>query len=135
MPPSYSVDEREFPLVRVHYYDLLPDPEFDRQLADLNRILDREQPHALVIVTHHQRMMPLSQVRKQASNMLESAEKARRWVRGIALVIPSPVIRGVLKVTLSIAPMPCPYAVFDHEDEGVRWARARLGGTGITASI
>ena len=47
----------------------------------------------------------------------------------VAMVIPSAVIRGVLKVILSIAPMPCPHAVFNELDEANRWAGARIAAT------
>ena len=71
----------------------------------------------------------MSQVRRQASHMRERSELSKLYVRGIAMVIPSAVIRGVLKVILSIAPMPCPHAVFNELDEANRWAGARIAAT------
>jgi len=123
---AYSVDESEFPLVTFHYHNLLTNDELEETIVAMDRILLSNRPHVFVVHTHHQRMMPLAQVRRQASHMMERTEMSRRYTRGVAMVIPSPVIRGVLKVTLSIAPMPCPYAVFDEPEGAIAWARAKM---------
>ena len=109
----------------MDYFDLLSDAEFEEQLEAVDVLLHRAEPFVLVIHTHHQRMMPLAQVRRQVSHMKAREVLARKHLRGIALVIPSSVIRGVLKVVLTLAPMPVPYGVFDGAAEALAWAEQR----------
>jgi hypothetical protein len=45
---------------------------------------------------------------------------------GVALVIPSPMIRGVLKAILWIEPMPQPHKLCAGEAEAVAWLKERL---------
>lgn len=110
----------------MHYHGLLTDAEFEEQLAFLDRLLQQGRRFGLVVDTHHQRMMPIAQVRRQAVHLQASTELARRWCAGVALVIPSAVIRGVLKVVMGIAPMPVRYGLFEREAEAVAWAVAAI---------
>lgn len=126
---SFVVDQSGFPIVRFQYHDLLDDEEFELQLAALDRLLDAGRPFVLAVETYHQRMMPLRQVRRQAAHMKAREAQARACVLAIAMVIPSSVIRGVLKVVLSLAPMPVPYALFDEPGKAQAWAQEQLRKT------
>jgi hypothetical protein len=49
----------------------------------------------------------------------------------VALVIQSPMIRGVLKAILWIEPMPQPYKVCATKDEAIAFLRERLRAAGM----
>jgi hypothetical protein len=124
---SYEVDELRFPLVWVHYRRNLEDGEFEALLSTFERMMrERTRRYVLVLETHHSAMTSFSQARRQAMWMKEHQETLRKQVLGIALVLPSPVLRGVLKVVLQLQPMPVPYAVFRDAAEAEAWAQQRL---------
>jgi hypothetical protein len=129
MRKSFAVDLKDLPVARLDYYDLLSDDEFEEQLAAVDRLLERALPFVLVVRTHHQRMMPMSQVRRQVQHMKTQEQTARHLMRGLALVIPSSVIRGVLKVVMGMAPIPVPHGVFDSDEAAVTWARERMASS------
>jgi hypothetical protein len=125
--PGYEIDESNFPAIRVHYWRGLSDQEFDELLERFSKLMrERTQPYGLVLQTHHSTMMPIGQARRQAAWMKEEESELKRQVRGLALVLPSPVQRGVLKVVLKLQPIPVPHAVFQDADEALSWVRRRL---------
>jgi len=105
----------------------MDDEELEASLAEMQALLDRGEPFAVVVQTHHNRMMSLHQIRRQAEHGKQTYDVAKRLVRGIAMVIPSAVIRGVLKVSFKLSPMPSPYALFDELPPAEAWAREKLG--------
>jgi hypothetical protein len=127
MSTPYEIDETRFPVIHVHYRRQHTDEEFEKLLQEYSRLMrERRQQYVLILETHHSSMTPVSQARRQASWMKEVEGPLKKQVRGIALVLPSPVLRGVLKVVLQLQPMPVPYAVFRDAKEAMTWAEQRL---------
>jgi hypothetical protein len=50
----------------------------------------------------------------------------RKYSLGAALVITSPVVRGMLKALLWMQPMPQPHIVCGTTEEALRWLRDRF---------
>jgi hypothetical protein len=125
--PAYTHDESKFPLVHVTFHDLMNEVEFEESLAKFEQLLSGARQFAIVVESHHSKLTPFSQIRRQAEMVKRTREQAKRLMRGVAMVFPSPVMRGVLKVLLSLAPFPIPYALFDNVPEAEAWARGCLG--------
>ena len=64
--------------------------------------------------------------RSQADFMARNRVAMARYVVGVGFVLPSLVTRGVLKAILKWQPMPCAHKVFQDEQEGAAWVRARI---------
>ena len=54
-----------------------------------------------------------------------NAQNLKDNALGVALVISSPVVRGMLKAILWMQPMPQPHVVCATVEEGLAWLRAR----------
>lgn len=107
------------------------DEEFQAYLDEYNAVLRRRLPYASVTITMpHTPMTKARHARMQAKWMADQEEPIREFCAGAALVLPSPVMRGVLRAILSMQKMPIPYKVFREEDEGIRWALERLAKAG-----
>jgi len=127
---SYRIDESRFPLVWVTYKAGQTDEEFDELLALYDRLMEtRRERYVLVLEAHHSRLTPLPQLKRQAAWMKARAEVMRRQIAGIALVLGSPILRGALKVVLTLQPMPVAHAVCKDAGEAEAWALKRLGRT------
>ena len=64
--------------------------------------------------------------RRQAHWIKQNEELLRRYSLGAALVIQSPIVRGMLKAILWIQPMPQPHAVFFNIEAALAWLRERV---------
>lgn len=103
------------------------DQEVDRMILELVRHLEREQPYALIFDLTGV-MMPSPIQRKKLSQHVRTQEDAiRRNVRGIALVAPSALTRGIATAVFWVAPPPTEWRVFDLLAEATRWAKTRCG--------
>lgn len=125
---SYRIDESRYPIVWVTYFTGQTDEEFDELLATYDRLMrTRQERYVLVLEANHSKLTPMHQLKKQAAWMKEREPLMKQQVAGIALVLGSPILRGALKVVLSLQPMPVPHAVCKDAAEAEAFARRRLG--------
>jgi hypothetical protein len=61
-----------------------------------------------------------------AQFMKDRAAAIAERVAGVALSLPSPLSRGVLRAILKLQPMPCAHSVVASEAKGVDWVKTRL---------
>ena len=66
------------------------------------------------------------QARLQANWMRDNEAQIRQRTLGIAFVISSPAVRGVLKAILALQSMPAPYRVESTAADAEAWLRERL---------
>lgn len=107
------------------------DEDFKAYLADFDAVLNRGLPYASIMITKpHTPMTKARHARMQASWLATNEQRIRDLCAGAAFVLPSPVMRGVLRAILKMQGLPVPYKVFREEEEGIRWALERLAKAG-----
>jgi hypothetical protein len=121
-------DERDWPILRCYVSGEASDEEFDAYLAQCERNLRRGERYAFVVITAPDTPMTKGRhARLQADFIKRHRELIARQIAGQAFVLPSAVMRGVLRAILSMTTMPTPFAICATEAEAVEWARGELG--------
>lgn len=119
------------PLYVVRFEGIASDAQFAAYLAHVLRITQRGEVHAMVYDASAAGWVPPSQRQLQVEWMREHDKLNRDTTAGLAFVLPSPLVRGVLTAMLWLAPMPCPHLVARTLDQGLVWCRERLTERGM----
>lgn len=114
------------PLYRFELAGRLSAEETDQYFADTKGVLDTGRPHAVVIDTTAMLVPEVEFVRRQANWLRDNLAELRRLDLGVALVIRSSLIRGLLRAIMHFQEIPCPHALFEDVDEATTWAKERL---------
>ncbi len=121
------VNREEFPLIVVTFTGAkATPPNFQHYLDELRANYDREQPLALVFDATSAKVPGIAYQKKQGEWMRDHQDLIKTYCRGIAYIIPSAVIRNVLKLIFKIQRDPVPNQVFSNREEGIAWAKAQL---------
>jgi len=123
---SIHVNDSGFPLIVVTFEGAVEDHEFDRYLARLDTLWQRQTRSVIVLDATHAARTPATQRQKQAEWLKENHALLRAYSAGTAFVIDSPLVRGGLTAILWLQPLPTPHVVVATLAEAERWARARL---------
>ncbi len=126
----FKVDENG-PLITFAFRDHVSDREFDEYLAFYDRLVARNEPWVSLFDAREVRPLESKQVWRQADWIKRNAAALRKLNLGIAFVIPSPVIRGVLKAILWLQPLPQPHVVVANMSAGYGWCELQLKAGGL----
>ena len=122
-----SFDRSGFPVITIRFSGVKATPEnFAFYLDELERNYDRQEPIAIIFdATKGLPLHPMYQ-QKQAQWMKQFEPLIRKFCRGIAFIIPNPLIRQTLKLIFSIQRNPAPFKVFSTMEEGVAWSKEQI---------
>jgi hypothetical protein len=129
---QYDFSGARYPLVILNVHGSgIEDAEFASYLSELGEQLaraERANEHlALIIDTlGATRAAPASQRRMQADWVKTNFERSRDHCAGVAFVINSPLVRGILTAILWMQRMPNPHCVFATRESAEAWCHARL---------
>jgi hypothetical protein len=121
-----DVDERLWPLVIYRFRGLVSMDEMNQYLARQDVLLARNTPTLSLVIATETKLWETPVLRRQADWIKQNQDLLRRYSLGAALVIQSPIVRGMLKAILWIQPMPQPYAVFSTVEGALGWLREQL---------
>src|SRR5690606_802456 len=117
-PSGLHVDVSAYPFVDVvigHYIDDDIEAYFDA----MTELVTRPGPHVLLVDCHCATIPSQAMRRRHLAWNAEHRERIRDGVSGIAFVIPSAVIRGVLTAIFWVQPLEAPYVVVKTREEGL----------------
>ena len=120
------IDDQYWPIIVFRFSGQISMTELEGYLAWQDKMVARCLPNASLVVTENLRMWEMPVLRKQAAWIKEHEPLLRKYSVGAALVITSPVVRGMLKALLWMQPMPQPHYVCSSTAEALVWLRDRL---------
>jgi hypothetical protein len=120
------IDDRYWPLIMFRFSGQVTMEELERYLTWQDAMVARCLPNASLVLTDNLRMWEMPVLRKQAAWIKEHEPLLRKYSLGAALVITSPVVRGMLKALLWMQPMPQPHFVCGTTEEALHWLRGRF---------
>lgn len=134
MMKTILFDDSRWPLVVVRYSDHVDEDEFDELLRRLDDNIKRAM-HAraktVLIYDSTSGYQASPRIRKkQAEWMKQNAAMTRVNCVGIAFVITSAMVRGVLTAILWLSDMPSPYTVVATLPEAEKWCEKQLAEHG-----
>lgn len=111
-------------VVVVRFRGRPSDETFTDYLEQYQQIVDANEEYVTLYVTESDARMPSHRhaIRK-AKWMKANEEKSRRWCRGLAFVLPSPLMRGFLRAVLQLQPTTVRHQVFRDEESALAWLR------------
>lgn len=123
-----TFDRSQFPLITINFTGESETKEnFDAYLDELGNNYKFEKPFSLIFELTNAPIPKVSYQLKQANWMKINEENIKTYCRGVAYIIPSTIMRNVLKFIFSIQKNPVPFKVFSTLEEGKVWAKACMG--------
>jgi hypothetical protein len=120
---SYRIDASRWPVVVVTRLCEPTDAQLKDSLAALDRLVDaRPEKYSLVLDLRRAPTPTPPQRKLLAEHALERAVQTRRYCRGEALVLDSPLIRGLLAASLWLKKRDVPTHAFAELEPALEWA-------------
>lgn len=130
---AIAVEQQYLPVIRIAHDGATSDEDFERYLNTLRDSM--YAPNAghrlLVIDATYSAPTPATQRRMQADWMKEHADRIRKFTVGVAFVIPSGMIRGMLTAIFWIQPLPSPHEVCATLEQALDWGDTQLAAYGL----
>jgi len=120
------VSTDDWPLVFVTLPAVQSDEEVLDYFDELRACRVRYEPYAIVVDATASRGFSAKQRRMQADYVSEGLESSRRYLKGLAFVAPSQLIRGMLTAIFWFQRPESPHRVFTNREDAVAWARGQV---------
>ena len=130
-----EVDEHLWPLVIFRFRFRPSMEELEAYLARQDVMLARREPMVSLVLAEEAKLWETPVLRRQAEWIKEHEALLRQYSLGVAMVMQSPIVRGMLKAILWIQPMPQPYTVCSTVEEGLRWLRERVASAHASITV
>jgi hypothetical protein len=123
------LDTRQFPVVVLSEYGVLPDAERVRVIEELEELLHRPQRHGLMIDLTRSAPIPDAQCIYIADTFKTlQPQMTEKWT-GVALLIGKPLLAQTKLATFWQRIVPVPGRVFSELGPALRWLQASEGAT------
>lgn len=132
MKPYARFNRATFPIITVTFTGAKATPEnFQVYLDGLLENYTKKEPFALIFDANAA-AMPTAYYQKWQAKWLKDNEKLiQTYCKGVAYVIPNPILRSILKIMILIQRHPVAFKVFGSMEEGQKWANIRLALHGV----
>ena len=125
---SYAIFNRSaFPLIVVSFTGENETPDnFKEYLNGLLKNYEAKKPFSLVFDATKASTPNIKYQKLQAMWMKEHDSLVKEYCRCVAYVVPSVLLRGVLKTIFRLQKNPVPFKVFSNLDDAKNWAREAI---------
>jgi len=121
-----TIDDKYWPLVVFRFEGTVTMAQLEAYLKRQEEMTTRGSHSVALVLTKNLRMWETPVLRRQAEWLKQHRDEVARMSLGAALVIESPIVRGMLKALLWLQPMPQPHLVTNSVAQALGWLRARL---------
>jgi hypothetical protein len=115
--------DRYFPFIVHVFAGTTTKRQLDTWLGQLDALLDRGGKTLTVVVAHDLKMWDPAMLRQASEWMRTRKERIASHGLAFAFVLPSPVIRGMLKAILWMSPLPAPHHDTSTVADALTWLR------------
>jgi hypothetical protein len=125
-------ETKYFPLVVVQAPEAIDEDGIRDMFARFDELYKARKRFVTVMDCTNTRELPSPKLRKLLSELSQaSSGDARQWGLGTAMVVTSPVIRGLFTAVMWVAPSPTPTVNVATLREGIDWGLEKLQAAGI----
>ncbi len=122
------------PLIRIHAFGTSTDADILERITFTQRQLYRREKIGLVFDTTGGSPLTARQRRMWSNYLTENSDLIRRYLVGCAMVVESPIMRGVFTSIFWIWPPPTSFVFFGTSREATAWVLQRLKDAGLTCN-
>jgi hypothetical protein len=126
-----KTDHRHFPVV---YWSVRGSPgsgDVDRFLADIGKLLQDKRAYLGILDMGELRSMESRELKRMASFVQQRAQELSDTCAGMAILMTTPLVRGILKAFLWFQPLPHPYKVCDTMATAFDYVEAQARSRGL----
>ncbi len=102
----------------------MTEDEIEQVLAELEDELRSGAPYVLIFDLSHASLPSATQRQKLAAHIRNNEPSIRRWVRGLGVILTSPLARGVVTAIFWVSPPPVAHRFFTTRAEATPWAQS-----------
>lgn len=125
------IDLRDWPMQRVEWPTITTDAFLASLETEIRGVLGRNEPYANLSICPIDMKLPTSKQRAELARMQHELVPAlAKLCVADAVVMPSPVTRGVVKVINWLSPPAQPQRAFADAKHALAWIDARLARAG-----
>ena len=128
---GYALDSSGWPIVQFKFIGRLTQLETDRYFADGDALVTGRRPYVCIMDGTVMLTPDVDFVRRQARWIHEHRQEMLQVNRGIAFVMPSALVRGLVRAVMHFQEMPVPHASFADLESALAWGQKRALATGI----
>ncbi len=122
MKPYATIDESDFPLVKIRFTGNKSSDENFRAYLEQTKACYRDKQRIAIIFDASDASIPsLAHQKMQANWLKENRQLMENLCAGTAYIIPNAAIRTILKMIFSIQKQPVPYYICETEKEAAEW--------------
>jgi hypothetical protein len=134
--PGYAFDTTYFPLVVVRSPERVDEDAVRGMFESIDGLYRARQRYAFVMDTRATRELPSAKARKLLGEVTKATSaEARQWCVGVAIVVDSPLVRGVLTAVGWIVTPATPTVHVPTLPEAVAWCCAQLEAANIEVPL
>lgn len=122
---GYHYHTQTWPVVRFEFVGRMTAEETDQYFADADALIAGGKPYATVMDGTDMLVPEAEFVRRQARWLHDHSRQVQQLNRGIAFVVQSTLIRGLVRAVMHFQEMPVAYEWFSHTEDAMVWAAAR----------
>jgi hypothetical protein len=127
MKPYAIFDRSEFPIITINFTGTSEnESNFELYLSELEKNYTFQKEFSLIFELTKAPIPKLNYQLKQANWMKANEDNIKTYCRGVAYIIPSSIMRNILKFIFSVQKNPVPFSVFSTLEEGKLWAAERM---------
>jgi hypothetical protein len=134
LPGAVHATKRVDSIVWVVPPEKSTDAGIEGVLAELREHLNGGVPYVALFDMTSSGIPTALQRKRIAAHMQENGERIRRLVRGLGVIAPSPLVRGVVVALFWVAPPKIPHRIFGHRAEAIDWAKT-VYSSGLTPAL
>jgi hypothetical protein len=126
--PKYAeIDKKSLPVLQVVFTgNGANDHNFPLYLAELKQVYEEKKQIAIIFDASKAIFPAISYQKMQAQWLKENKKLMQEYCVGTAYIIPSIVIRNVLKAIFAVQEQPVPYLVCKTMSEAKMWTSEQL---------
>ncbi len=127
MPAYATFDDSRFPVVFVRFTGATAtDENFQAYLDQLHGAYQRRQPFTYLFDATDASLPGFKYQKMQADWLKKNEQLMKEYCQGTAYVIPSAMVRTILRGIFSLQKQPVPYAILPGKEEATEWCEERM---------
>lgn len=122
---GYELDATNWPILHFKFAGRLDQAEADRYFADGTALVTGGKPYVCVMDGTDMLTPQVEFVRRQAKWMDEHRVNMQQVNLGVAFILPSALIRGLVRAIVHYQDLPVPHVSFPDSASAWQWAERR----------